>query len=57
MGRPFSVNETINVAAKRAIAKAAADLCADGDPIIINGGTTTYQMVFPSAPAHAGVHQ
>ena len=49
VGRPFSVNETINVAAKRAIAKAAADLCADGDPIIINGGTTTYQMVFPLA--------
>jgi len=49
VGRPFSVNETINVAAKRAIAKAAAELCADGEPIIINGGTTTYQMVFPLA--------
>lgn len=22
-------------------------LCADGEPIIINGGTTTYQMVYP----------
>jgi DeoR family ulaG and ulaABCDEF operon transcriptional repressor len=49
VGRPFSVNETINVAAKRAIAKAAAELCADGEPIIINGGTTTYQMVYPLA--------
>ena len=47
IGRPFAVNETINVAAKRAIAKAAAELCADGEPIIINGGTTTFQMVFP----------
>ena len=47
VGRPFAVNETINVAAKRAIAKAAAELCADGEPIIINGGTTTFQMVFP----------
>ncbi|KFC71353.1 Transcriptional regulator, DeoR family [Devosia sp. LC5] len=45
MGRPFSVNETINMTAKRAIARAAAELCRDGEPIIINGGTTTYQMV------------
>jgi DeoR family ulaG and ulaABCDEF operon transcriptional repressor len=45
VGRPFSVNETINIAAKRAIARAAAELCKDGEPIIINGGTTTYQMV------------
>ncbi len=45
MGRPFAVNETINIAAKRAIAHTAAELCRDGEPIIINGGTTTYQMV------------
>lgn len=45
IGRPFSVSETLNLAAKRAIARAASDLCADGDQIIINGGTTTYQMV------------
>lgn len=44
-GRPFSVNETINIAKKRAIAKLAVELCADGDPIIVNGGTTTFQMV------------
>ncbi len=30
---------------KRAIARAAVALCADGDAIIINGGTTTFQMV------------
>ncbi|TKT76120.1 DeoR/GlpR family DNA-binding transcription regulator [Aquamicrobium sp. LC103] len=44
-GRPFSVNETMHAAQKRAIARAAVALCADGEPIIINGGTTTFQMV------------
>lgn len=45
--RPFSVQEGIHAAEKRAIAKAAVDLCEDGDAIIINGGTTTFQMVHP----------
>ncbi len=44
-GRPFSVNEGVNVDRKRAIARAAVALCDDGESIIINGGTTTYQMV------------
>lgn len=44
-GRPFSVNETMRTAEKRAIARAAVALCEDGDPIIVNGGTTTFQMV------------
>ncbi|WP_422371587.1 DeoR/GlpR family DNA-binding transcription regulator [Hoeflea sp.] len=44
-GRPFSVNETINISQKRAIAAQAVDMCSDGDAIIINGGTTTFQMV------------
>ncbi len=44
-GRPFSVNETINSRQKQAIAREAVRLCDDGDAIIINGGTTTYQMV------------
>jgi DeoR family ulaG and ulaABCDEF operon transcriptional repressor len=44
-GRPFSVNEGVNIDKKRAIARAAVELCNDGDSIIINGGTTTYQMV------------
>lgn len=48
-GRPFSVNESINTAEKQAIAKAAVDMCTDGEPIIINGGTTTFQMVHPLA--------
>lgn len=29
--------------------RAAVDLCGDGDSIIINGGTTTFQMVHPLA--------
>ena len=44
-GTPFAVNAMKNIAAKRAIADAAVELCKDGEPIIINGGTTTYQMV------------
>jgi DeoR family ulaG and ulaABCDEF operon transcriptional repressor len=42
--RSFDISQTLNIDAKRAIAKAAVALCADGDTIIINGGTTTYQM-------------
>ena len=45
--RPFSVNEAIRLNEKRAIARAAVALCDDGEPIIINGGTTTFQMVHP----------
>ncbi len=45
IGRPFSVSESLNLSAKRAIARTAAALCSDGDQIIINGGTTTFQMV------------
>lgn len=44
-GRPFDVNKTFQVAQKQAIANAAVNLCADGESIIINGGTTTFQMV------------
>lgn len=46
-GRTFAVNETLRIREKQAIARAAVDLCKDGDPIIINGGTTTFQMVHP----------
>jgi DeoR family ulaG and ulaABCDEF operon transcriptional repressor len=48
-GRPFALNASINIAQKRAIARAAVDLCEEGDAIIINGGTTTFQMVHPLA--------
>ncbi|MBX2886505.1 MAG: DeoR/GlpR family DNA-binding transcription regulator [Granulosicoccus sp.] len=45
-GRPFSVNQSMHSAEKKAIAREAAALCNDGDNVIINGGTSTYQMVF-----------
>ncbi|WP_415401784.1 DeoR/GlpR family DNA-binding transcription regulator [Tateyamaria sp. SN3-11] len=48
-GRPFTVNETLRTSEKQAIARAAVDMCEDGDSIIINGGTTTFQMVHPLA--------
>jgi DeoR family ulaG and ulaABCDEF operon transcriptional repressor len=44
-GRPFKVSETVHIEQKRAIARKAASLCADGDSIILNAGTTTFQMV------------
>jgi DeoR family ulaG and ulaABCDEF operon transcriptional repressor len=48
-GRTFAVNETMRSKEKQAIARAAVELCSDGDSIIINGGTTTFQMVHPLA--------
>ena len=48
-GRTFAVNETFRNTEKQAIARAAVDLCEDGESIIINGGTTTFQMVHPLA--------
>jgi Transcriptional regulators of sugar metabolism len=48
-GRPFSVSQTLNLEAKQAIARAAVALCEEGEAIIINGGTTTFQMVHPLA--------
>lgn len=44
-GRPFAYNKSVNVDRKRAIARKAVELCEDGEEIIINGGTTTFQMV------------
>ena len=44
-GRPFSINQGLHAAEKRAIAREEVALCSDGDDVIINGGTTTYQMV------------
>lgn len=48
-GRTFAVNETFRINEKQAIARAAVNLCEDGESIIINGGTTTFQMVHPLA--------
>ena len=41
----FKYSNTINIGQKRAIAEKAVSLCEDGESIIINGGTTTFQMV------------
>src|SRR3954469_19705555 len=43
--KPFRVAEGENLAKKQAIAREAVALCDDGDAIIVNGGTTTFQMV------------
>lgn len=43
--RSFRVSESVNIDKKRAIARSAVDLCEEGDSVIINGGTTTFQMV------------
>lgn len=44
-GRPFKVSESENLDLKRVIAREAVALCEEGDSIIINGGSTTFQMV------------
>lgn len=43
-GVPFHENLSRNLAAKRAIGGAAAELCRSGDSVIIDGGSTTLQM-------------
>lgn len=43
-GTPFDKSLSQNLAAKCAIGKAAAAICEKGEGIIIDGGTTTYQM-------------
>lgn len=43
-GTPFEKSLQENIEAKRAIGKAAAALCQHGEGVIIDGGTTTYQM-------------
>jgi DeoR family transcriptional regulator, ulaG and ulaABCDEF operon transcriptional repressor len=43
-GTPFSQAITLNLPQKQAIGRAAAALCAPGEGIMIDGGTTTLQM-------------
>ena len=43
----FDESRTLNIEAKRAIARLGVQMCADGDAIVVNGGTTTYQMCEP----------
>ncbi len=42
--RAFGISQTMNSNKKRAVARAAAHLCDDGDSIIINAGSTTWYM-------------
>lgn len=44
LGMPFSQSLGVNVAQKRAIARAAATLIAPGESLLINGGTTTFAL-------------
>lgn len=43
-GTPFELNRTRHSAEKAAIGRAAAALCQRGEAVIIDGGTTTFQM-------------
>jgi DeoR family transcriptional regulator, ulaG and ulaABCDEF operon transcriptional repressor len=43
--RAFDVSQSLNIASKRALGRAAAAMCESNDSIIINAGTTTFQMV------------
>lgn len=43
-GTPFDEAITRNLPAKRAIGRAAAAMCAPGEGVMIDGGTTTLQM-------------
>ncbi len=43
-GTPFAQSITRNLAAKKAIGKAAAALCQPGEGVMIDGGSTTLQM-------------
>jgi DeoR family ulaG and ulaABCDEF operon transcriptional repressor len=49
-GRSFALARHQNSVAKRAIARAAAELCAEGESIIVNGGTTTFHLAEFLAP-------
>ncbi|MGL4237751.1 DeoR/GlpR family DNA-binding transcription regulator [Tabrizicola sp.] len=40
----FDASQTLNADLKRAVAQGAADLCEDGDSIILNAGSTTWFM-------------
>jgi DeoR family transcriptional regulator, ulaG and ulaABCDEF operon transcriptional repressor len=49
VGVTFQQNIGQHVAQKRAIARRAAQMCRDGETIIVNGGTTTFMMAEPLA--------
>ncbi|MBE8717055.1 DeoR/GlpR family DNA-binding transcription regulator [Cellvibrio polysaccharolyticus] len=43
-GKSFWIDKEKNVDTKRMIAKRAAELCDDGESVIINGGSSTFMM-------------
>jgi DeoR family transcriptional regulator, ulaG and ulaABCDEF operon transcriptional repressor len=42
--RSFGISQTLNAECKRAVAQVAAQMCVDGESIIINAGSTTWFM-------------
>lgn len=44
VGMPFSMSQNVQVAQKRAIARAAAGLLTPGESLIISGGTSTFAL-------------
>jgi DeoR family ulaG and ulaABCDEF operon transcriptional repressor len=44
LGAPFEINRSRHAAEKAAIGRAAAGLCRPGEALIIDGGTTTFEM-------------
>jgi DeoR family transcriptional regulator, ulaG and ulaABCDEF operon transcriptional repressor len=42
--RSFGVSQVLNAERKRSLARKAAELCSDGESIIINAGSTTWYM-------------
>ena len=44
VGAPFEINRARHAAEKAAIGRTAASLCRPGEALIIDGGTTTFQM-------------
>jgi DeoR family ulaG and ulaABCDEF operon transcriptional repressor len=49
---PFEYRKGILLEKKRSIARRAASLCTDGETVIIDGGSTTFQMVEFLREAH-----
>ena len=45
----FDERQPANWAAKRAIATRAADMIGDGETVLLDGGTTTYEVARPRA--------
>ena len=55
IAKPFSENRVRNVEKKLAIAQKAAELCEDGDTIIVHGGTTAYMLAQEIVSKHLKV--